>query len=84
MRLSALAGTFRTAHAGPVRTVTEAKERVMQLDLSIEEADALRAVLERHVSDMYAEISHTDNPTFRAQLRDERALLRGVLERIPA
>ena len=50
----------------------------MQLDLSDEEADALRTLLDRHVGDMYAEISHTDNPSFRAQLRDERALLQAV------
>jgi hypothetical protein len=59
----------------------------MQLDLSGVELDALRHVLDRHLSDMYAEISHTDNPAFRAELREERAVLRAIrekLDRVPS
>ena len=55
----------------------------MQLDLSTDEVRALRDMLDRYVGDMYAEISHTDNPTFRAQLRGERDLLRAVLDKLP-
>ena len=54
----------------------------MKVDLNDREATVLREVLERHVSDMYAEISHTDNPAFRADLRAERELLRAVLARL--
>jgi hypothetical protein len=50
----------------------------MNLDLSDQEATVLREVLDRHVSDMYAEISHTDNPTFRTGLREQRELLRAI------
>lgn len=56
----------------------------MNLDLSDEEALALRGLIDRHVSNMYAEISHTDNPGYRAQLRDERAVLQGVRVRLDA
>lgn len=54
----------------------------MQLDLTHEEADALRALLTHRISDMYAEISHTDNPAFRAQLRDQRSLLQAVRDKL--
>lgn len=50
----------------------------MNLDLSEQEATVLCEVLDRHVSDMYAEISHTDNPTFRSGLREQRDLLRSI------
>ena len=50
----------------------------MELDLSDEEAAALRELLDSHLSDMYAEISHTDNPGFRSQLRTHRELIREV------
>jgi hypothetical protein len=33
---------------------------------------------------MYAEISHTDNPSFRSGLREQREVLRGVLSKLPA
>jgi hypothetical protein len=54
----------------------------MILELTHDEEQALRALLDRDLSNMYAEISHTDNPTFRAGLREERALLRAVRERL--
>jgi hypothetical protein len=52
------------------------------LELTDEEASALRALLDHHLVDMYSEISHTDNPAFRARLRDERSLLRAVRDRL--
>jgi hypothetical protein len=54
----------------------------MMLELTHDEEDALRALLDRDLGNMYAEISHTDNPAFRASLREERALLRGVRDRL--
>lgn len=54
----------------------------MHLDLTDEEANELRLLLDNHLGDMSAEISHTDNPSFRAHLRDERALLRSVRDKL--
>ena len=54
----------------------------MILELTPEEEEALRALLDRDLSNMYAEIAHTDNPSYRAGLREERALLRAVRERL--
>ena len=56
----------------------------MILELTRDEADELRALLDRNLSNLYAEISHTDNPAFRAGLREQRALLRAVRERLDA
>jgi hypothetical protein len=56
----------------------------MNLDLGGEEVALLRELLDRHLGDMYAEISHTDNPTFRSRLRAERDLLKGIRERLNA
>jgi hypothetical protein len=50
----------------------------MQLELTDAELDALRHLLDRHLGEMYAEISHTDNPAYRAELREVRDLLRAV------
>lgn len=50
----------------------------MRLDLTDEETAALRQLLDSHLSDMYAEISHTDNPAYRLQLRGHRQLIREV------
>ena len=54
----------------------------MTLELTAAEAVTLYAVLDRQVSAMYAEISHTDNPAFRRGLREERDLLRGIKEQL--
>ena len=50
----------------------------MRVNLTSDEVLVLRGLLDRHLGDMSAEISHTDNPTFRAHLRDEREALRAV------
>jgi hypothetical protein len=54
----------------------------MKVDLNDKEATVLREVLERHVSDMYAEISHTDNPAFRSGLREQRDVLRAIRDKL--
>jgi hypothetical protein len=35
----------------------------MNVELSMDEASVLREILEHHLGDMSAEISHTDNPS---------------------
>ncbi|HVW44195.1 MAG TPA: hypothetical protein VHC18_22890 [Amycolatopsis sp.] len=47
----------------------------MHIELTDDEAAALRDVLTSHLGDLSAEISHTDNPAFRRLLRDRRDLL---------
>lgn len=54
----------------------------MILELTHDEEEALSALLDRDLSSLYAEISHTDNPAFRAGLREQRALLRAIRERL--
>jgi len=54
----------------------------MILEMTHEEEQALRALLDRDLSNLYAEISHTDNPAFRAGLRSERDLLRAIRSRL--
>ena len=46
----------------------------MQLDLTLEDADELRALLDAAPTDLRSEIHHTDTPAFRArlQLRERR------------
>lgn len=56
----------------------------MKVELNQEEATALRELLDRHVGDMYAEISHTDNPSYRASLRGERDVLRAIRDKLSA
>jgi hypothetical protein len=54
----------------------------MIIELTHDEEEALRALLDRDLGNMYAEISHTDNPAFRAGLREEREILRAIRERL--
>ena len=56
----------------------------MQLEMSTEEAAALRGFLGRRLGDLSMEISHTDNPAFRRTLRSERDMLRRVYEALVA
>ena len=50
----------------------------MQLELTTDETTVLRELLDTHLGDMSAEISHTDNPAFRAQLRKRRDALTAI------
>lgn len=52
----------------------------MQLELSADEADALRGFLGRRLGDLSMEISHTDNPAYRRMIRAQRDHLRRVYD----
>jgi hypothetical protein len=52
----------------------------MLLELSADEAVALRDFLTSRLGDLSAEISHTDNPAFRRDLRQQRDHLLRVHE----
>jgi hypothetical protein len=54
----------------------------MELRLDANEATMLAEVLERYLSDLRVEITDTDNPNYRRELRDEREGLEAVLTRL--
>jgi hypothetical protein len=54
----------------------------MRFDLSDEEADLLREVLESVVGDLSPEIADTDNPFYRRELIVRRERLRAILDKI--
>ena len=56
----------------------------MQLELTTDEADALRGFLGRRLGDLSMEISHTDNPAYRRMIRTERDHLRRVYDALVA
>ncbi len=51
----------------------------MTIELSPEQAAAVRRVLEQRLSNLSSEIRHTDTPRIREELRDEREDLRAVV-----
>lgn len=50
----------------------------MQLTISDDEADVLVDFLDQHFGALSMEISHTDNPAYRQDLRRRRDSLRGI------
>ena len=55
---------------------------MITLELTPEEADALRALLSDALADLRSEIHHTDNRNFRVQLQARAALLQQVLQHL--
>ena len=56
----------------------------MQLELTDDEVVALRDFLTSRLGDLSAEISHTDNPAYRRELRQQRDLLLRVHDTLAA
>jgi hypothetical protein len=54
----------------------------MHIDLSDEQADALRTVLDITMRDLSYEIASADLPTFRLTLRRQRATLQPILDAV--
>ena len=54
----------------------------MDVELDAEQSAALRKALKSYLSDLRMEIADTDNPTYRRELRDERASLETVVEKL--
>lgn len=52
------------------------------LELSEMEKDKLTHVLEFYLSNLRMEIADTDNSVFKAELRSEKDLLNGILDRL--
>jgi len=53
-------------------------DTAIRLELTMQEATHLRDLLDAAVSDLSPEIAATDNPEYRAGLRDRREHLRSV------
>jgi hypothetical protein len=56
----------------------------MELNLSDEEVDELRVLLDQAIRDLSPEIAGTDNPAYRSGLRGRRELLREIRGRLGA
>ena len=54
----------------------------MHIDLTDEAAALLREILNSTVRDLSHEIADTDNSGFRAELRDRRDAVRGILDAV--
>jgi hypothetical protein len=54
----------------------------MNIELSSEESDALRAALESALSDLRMEVADTEDQTFREALKAREKALRSVLDRL--
>jgi hypothetical protein len=56
----------------------------VQIELTEEEVTSLRRVVDAAVRDLSYEIANTDNARFRGELRQDRDVLRTVLDRLTA
>lgn len=54
----------------------------MRVDLTGEEREILRTVLESYLSDLRMEIANTDSKDFREMLKQRKAVLRKVMDAI--
>ena len=54
----------------------------MDIELSKDESAVIRQALDSYCSDLRMEIVDTDNPAFRRGLKEERALIEGVLAKL--
>ena len=54
----------------------------MDVELNADQSAALRKALKTYLSDLRMEIVDTDNPGYRRELRDERASLESVVDRL--
>jgi hypothetical protein len=54
----------------------------MHIDLTPDEAEALRDVIANSLRDLTSEIHHTDSRTFRHELRNRREVLLRISERL--
>jgi hypothetical protein len=56
---------------------------MVNLELTSEEAEQLRFILESYRTDLRGEIHETDSRTFRAQLKEREAVIDQLLQRLP-
>lgn len=54
----------------------------MDVYLDTKEMDLLMGILEHRLEDLRREIHHTDTRAFRVQLKEDEAIIRGVLTKL--
>ena len=54
----------------------------MDLYLDAKETELLATLLQRCLDDLHREIHHTDTRAFKAALKDDEAVLQGILEKV--
>lgn len=55
---------------------------MVHMDLTLEEAEELRKVLKTYVTDLRVEIIDTDASEFKEKLRDEKGVVKALVERL--
>jgi hypothetical protein len=55
---------------------------VAQIELTDQEAELLRDVLEEYVSDLRMEVANTESMDFREALKEKERILKGLVERL--
>ena len=55
---------------------------VVDVELTLEESTVVQQALRTYCSDLRMEIVDTDNPAYRRELKEERAVLEGVLAKL--
>ena len=53
------------------------------LELSSDEAETLREILERYLRDLSFEIADTDRSSFRYELKEHRETVRSIARKLP-
>lgn len=53
---------------------------MFQIELTVDEAQVLQAALQSYISDLRQEVVHTENWQFKAELKQNEAHLRRVLD----
>ncbi len=56
---------------------------MVKLELTLEEAEQLRFILESYRNDLRGEVRETDSRAFRAQLKEREAFIDQLLQRLP-
>jgi hypothetical protein len=54
----------------------------VDVELTVEESSALQQALQSYLADLRMEITDTDNPAYKRELRDERAALERVATKL--
>jgi hypothetical protein len=56
---------------------------MIQVELTIEEAQSLKETLKSRLAELEVEIAHTDHAEFKTMLKQRREALKKVMEKLP-
>ncbi|CAG1011987.1 hypothetical protein ANRL4_04544 [Anaerolineae bacterium] len=56
---------------------------MLDIRLTVQDAEMLRKILESYLSDLRAEIAGTDSKDLRDALKEEEVFIKGLLRRLP-